>query len=493
MCALSACNELTDTHLLQIQRCTKEDEELQKLIKIIKRGWPDEKPKVDEEIRCYWDVRGELTVNFGMVWKDCRIVIPKSLRREMLKKIHSSHLGLEKCKLRARETVFWPHMNAHLQDYLSNCQACLTYRKQNTKESLMPHEVPDRPWYKVGTDVFHFNGQSYIMVIDYYSKYVEIAKLSCLTSETIINKIKHIFRRHGIPEIVMSDNGPEFASNSFREFARNWNFQHTTSSPRYPQSNGQVERAIQTVKNIMRKTKYDQSDLNIALLEYLNTPISHEIPSPAELMYNRKLRSIVPCSPDLLRPNVQTEITKKLNSRQQQQKINYDKRAKQLKNLSIGQKVKVRIDNRWVPGVVKGLSGPRSYLIAMETGNILRRNRKHLIADSQTRDESSLTSTSMSGQYDDIVVGNNNTIQSPPEPCPASAPAPPPPPPPPPPLPQTPSILPSVDVDSSAPLITQPTASNTSNNNQSNYTTRSGRTVKPPDRWGYPIPSNRRM
>ncbi|CAK1597693.1 unnamed protein product [Parnassius mnemosyne] len=243
----------------------------------------------------------------------------------MIKKIHLGHLGIEKCKLRAREIIYWPNMNTQLEDYLSHCQACLTYKNQNCKEPLMQHEVPNRAWSKVGIDVFHFGTKSFVLIIDYYSKFVELIKINCLKSELIVKKIKQVFSRHGIPEIVMTDNGPEFASNTFREFSHDWKFQHVTSSPRYPQSNGQVERAIQTIKNMMRKTAYDQAEFPLALLEYLNTPISKELASPAELLYNRKLRSIVPCSPNLLLPKINTDVINKLKRRQQKQKMYYDK------------------------------------------------------------------------------------------------------------------------------------------------------------------------
>lgn len=212
-----------------------------------------QKDKVHDELKCYWNVREELTINFGIVWKGNRILIPQCMRRDILKKIHSSHLGLEKCKLRARETVYWPHINSQLQDYLSNCQPCLTYKKQNTKEPLISHDIPNRPWCKIGADIFHFANESFLIAVDYYSKYVEVVKLSTLKSETVVAELKLIFRRHGIPEIIMTDNGPEFTSNLFKEFSLQWMFHHVTSSPRYAQSNGQVERSVQSIKNIMKK------------------------------------------------------------------------------------------------------------------------------------------------------------------------------------------------------------------------------------------------
>ena len=135
------------------------------------------------------------------------------------------------------------------------------------KERLLPHEVPQRPWQKLGTDIFELNSNSCLVVVDYYSKYPE---LCLLKDETASSVITSMFSRHGIPDQVVVDKMP-FSSKSFRQFARDWGFAVCTSSPRYPQSNGMSERAIQTIKNLLRKAFEDGNDPYIALLEYRNT------------------------------------------------------------------------------------------------------------------------------------------------------------------------------------------------------------------------------
>lgn len=443
VCALSASNQLTDSHLLKIQKCTKDDSELQSLIKIIKSGWPVHKKEMENVISPYWDYRDELTVDFGIVWKGSRMVIPKCLRREMLKTIHTGHMGLDKCKLRARESIFWPNINSQLDNYISNCQACLTYRKQNSKEPLINHEIPEVPWNKVGADIFHFRNKSFIIIVDYFSKFVEMEELNSLKSKEVIEKLKRIFVRHGIPQTVMTDNGPEFSSTDFRNFSYEWNFIHRTSSPGYAQSNGQVERTIQTIKNLMKKTDYDGSEFNLAYLEYLNTPICTKIPSPAELLYSRKLRTKLPRLPKVFKPKLNMNIQSKLKARQLCQKQYFDIGSRHLELLKIGKKVKVRNNNRWEPGVVQDVVDSRSYLIKMQSGRLLRRNRKHIIIDSLNRRDP-LESHLSDYYYDDIL--DNNAIQSPP----------------------------------SSSIEVQRTES-------ANYHTRSGREVIPPDRWTYPV------
>ncbi|KPJ13895.1 Retrotransposable element Tf2 155 kDa protein type 1 [Papilio machaon] len=440
--AVIASNPLTDSHFVKLQYCTQNDNELQTLIELIKNGWPEHKQKLNNIVSPYWCYRDELSTAHGLVWKGDRVVIPKVMRDEMLKKIHTGHLGLEKCKLIMRESMFWPNINSQLEDYISKCQACLTFKNENQKETLIPHEVPNRAWLKIGADSFHFQGEKYLIVVDYYSKFVEVVQVESLRSDVIVNHLKNIFSRFGIPETVMSDNGPEFNSKEFRLFAREWNFKHITSSPRYPQSNGQVERTIQTIKNIMKKTRLDKTDFRLALLHYINTPISTTLPSPSELLFSRKLRTTIPYQPRLLRPVIYRNVRNNLVDRQLKQKYYYDKRAKDMCDLVVGQKVKVRFNKQWVSGVVQAILSKRSYLIKLNNGTTLIRNRRHLNLNTSLKNYESLNDSN-SDTYDDITVNNS---------C-------------------------------------QPAYSHQPNQ----ITTRSGRTVRQPERWGYSAPGTASM
>ena len=128
---------------------------------------------------------------------------------------------------------------------IEKCDVCRTFDKQQQKETLVPHEVPDRPWAKVAVDLLSFKGRNYMHVcVDYYPSFLEMDALESIRSATVIRKLKLHFARHGIPETVISNNGPQFTTHEFQEFSRQWNFKHISSSPTYPQSNGKVEAAI---------------------------------------------------------------------------------------------------------------------------------------------------------------------------------------------------------------------------------------------------------
>ena len=135
----------------------------------------------------------------------------------------------------------------------------------------MPSPFPDGPWIKIGTDLLEWKGSSYLLVVDYYSRYIELAKLSLLTSSSIINHLKSIFARHGVPETVMSDNGPQYSAAVFKEFSKEYSFTRVTSSPKFPQSNGAAERAVKTVKGLLNKNE----DLYLALMSCRSTPLEN--------------------------------------------------------------------------------------------------------------------------------------------------------------------------------------------------------------------------
>ncbi|XP_044167255.1 uncharacterized protein K02A2.6-like [Acropora millepora] len=141
--------------------------------------------------------------------------------------------------------------------------------KIHVTELMIPTPLPERPWQKVATDLFYHSGKTYIIVVDYYSRFFEIAPLKSTTTENAINHLKSFFRRHGIPDITISDNGPQFAAATFSKFAEEWGFTHLTSSPQYPQSDGEVGRAVNTAKGLIIKSE----DPYMALLSYRSTPL----------------------------------------------------------------------------------------------------------------------------------------------------------------------------------------------------------------------------
>ena len=177
---------ITESKLKQIQDKTKEDKALQDLMVTVHNGWPPNKTDAPIGAKPFWNYRDEISHHHGILFKGQKVIIPTCMRTEMLQIIHGSHLGIEKCKRRARDVIYWLGMNSQIEDTVSNCQVCSTYQKSNTKEPLLPHNVPYRPWAKVGADLCELRGRNCLILVDYYSNFIEVDYLKETTSEQVI-------------------------------------------------------------------------------------------------------------------------------------------------------------------------------------------------------------------------------------------------------------------------------------------------------------------
>ena len=239
----------------------------------------------------------------------------------------------------------------------------------------MPTPLPDLPWQKVGTDLFELNNKHYVVVVDFYSRYIELAELRNERAGDVIRSLKAIFARHGIPMLVFSGKGPCYSPATFDSFARTYGFEHRTSSPRYAQSNGTSERAVQTAKSLLKKS----DDICLALLSYRTTPLVNGF-SPAQLLMGRQLRSTVPTTTISLQP--QTPDATKL------QEIDRDIKARQATSYNARHRAregkKWQVDDRvWIPDLqseatVIGVLPYRAYRLRTAANNVIRRNGRSL-------------------------------------------------------------------------------------------------------------------
>ena len=213
------------------------------------------------------------------------------MQQDILQQIHAGHQGAEKCKLRARSCVFRTSMTTDIDKVVHQCATRQEHQCAQPAETLRPHEIPTRPWQVVGSDLFYYDGHDHLIVADYYSKFLIVRKIPMghCTSQTVVSLTKQIFSEHGIPQRVVTDNGPQYDSETYRKFAKEWCFDHVTSSPHYPKSNVFIERT-QTVKMTLKKAKSFKLDPYLALLCIRPTPVDNVLPSPAEMLYTRKVQ-----------------------------------------------------------------------------------------------------------------------------------------------------------------------------------------------------------
>ena len=189
----------------------------------------------------------------------------------------------------------------------------------------MSHKICELPWECVGTDLFMWNNEQYLIVVDYYSLFFKFEKLHNLTSQTVINKLKNIFARLRIPQTLIYDNGPQFSSELFTNFTKTYAFTHKTSSPHHPKANGLAEKAVGIAKRLLSKTRESKGDISLSLLEYRNTPICGSA-SPDQFLLGRSLHSVLPVTTIHLvqkAPNNQ-EIRKKILNNQANQATFYN-------------------------------------------------------------------------------------------------------------------------------------------------------------------------
>ena len=198
--------------------------------------WPPYISSADSLLRPYWENRGHISIIDDILVYDDRIVIPQWERLDVLRRLHQGHLAIIKCRERAKQLVLWPGMTQQIAEMVRSCHTCRK-RVNDVAEPLKPVEFPSRPWEHLGSDLFYYRGRWYLLVVVYYSRYVEVALLEELNTRRVVLHMKSIFARHGIREIRTSDNGPQYASEEFRNFVHEYEFQHVRISPKYPQSN----------------------------------------------------------------------------------------------------------------------------------------------------------------------------------------------------------------------------------------------------------------
>ena len=268
---------------------TNKDKELQSLKRYISTGWPAKRSQIPVFLHPYWNFRDELTIENSILMKNSKVLIPETLKQKYLMQIHQGHQGIEACRSRAREFVFWINLNNDLKELVEKCDICQSQQNSTAVIQKYVSEVPPHPWHTLGSDLFYFQRIDFLVVVDYFSKYLIVRKIPNSTSSAVIKELGMIFSEFGKPQIFRSDNGPCYSSQEFRFFMQNWQIEHRTSSPHYLQRNGLAESMVKVSKNLIEKAARQDLPWNRLLLDYRCTPISSEIPSPAEILFGRKL------------------------------------------------------------------------------------------------------------------------------------------------------------------------------------------------------------
>ena len=280
-----------------------------------------------------------------------------------------------------RDTLYWPRMTTEVREYVSRCEICLAHRESPGKEPIIQHEIIARPWSKVGADLCDSNGRTLLVMCDYYNNFIEVAHLKSTTSRCVIREMSEVFARFGVVDILVTDNAPNFTSAEFAVFAKTWAFEHVTSSPHYPESNGKSENAVKTVKRLFTKCRDSGESEFKALLDWRNTPTAGVGTSPAQRLMGRRCKTLLPVAGTLLLPRHSTESeTRGLLGMKRRQQYYANQHTKPLTPIESGDTVRMRLHGkkRWSVGTCIRQVAPRSYNVNVD-GATYRRNRRQLL------------------------------------------------------------------------------------------------------------------
>ncbi|XP_046565949.1 uncharacterized protein K02A2.6-like [Haliotis rubra] len=361
----------------QVASETKKDNDLSLAMDYTLTGWT--KPEV-QSLQPFYIRRNELTVQGGCLMWGMRVIIPANLRPVVLNELHIGHPGIVKMKALARSYVWWPNLNEQIEQTVKSCAECMKCQNQPSPAPLHPWRYPDGPWHRIHVDFAGpFMGKMFFVVVDAYSKWPEVVVMNSTTSEKTIDVLRSVFSRHGLPQQLVSDNGPQFVSSEFQQFMARNGVQHITSSPYHPETNGLAERFVQTLKQSLRESVSNsnaplQQQLSVFLMRYRNTPHSTTKEAPAVLLIGRRLRSRL----DLLKPNIAMTVA------EAQEKQIQERGAGKVRTDTFEPNQPVLARNyregaKWVPGTVVDKSGPVSYKVQVNPGSVWRRHTDQLL------------------------------------------------------------------------------------------------------------------
>jgi hypothetical protein len=234
-----------------------------------------------------------------LVCDAARLVVPAAARSKIIDLLHLPHAGLVKTRKAAAELYYWHGMNAAIADRVSNCDSCVAALPSKPLSPLTEVHDTEGPMDSVGMDLFAVGRQEYLLMVDRYSGFPWVHKLTKTDSAAVVRQLERWFSLWGYPGIIRSDGGPQFASAAFRAFCWDRDVTQETSSPYNPSSNGLAEAAVKNCKKLLLKCIAEDEDYQEALLEFRNCPRADGY-SPAQLMFGRRMRTRLPVIPGAL-------------------------------------------------------------------------------------------------------------------------------------------------------------------------------------------------
>jgi len=382
---------MVDKQAEDIREAGEEDQDYRKVKKWLCDKYQVPKEEATEHMSKYYKELEKFSLDEnGLLCYDDRVVIPKSLRSRYVDLLVHLHASPTKMKARARRSIWWPTMNAQIDERWRQCRTCVEKSPSNKPEPTKPREISKYPFQIMHMDLGSYGGYQFLVIVDQFTGWPVVKEMrKDTTTKSLISELRYVFEQYGLPETIYSDGGPQFGSEEFKQFCEEWRINHVTSSPHYPQSNGIAENGVKAMKKLIHccydpvRGCINPDEWTKAMMIYKNTPRGGSNLAPAEVLFGKLLRDGVPVNFNRYVPKHRAAVKRRWDETQRYMDQLYDFRKSSDKiKMDIGDRVFIQ-DARTKEWLVTGTiekrgQNEREFWVRTDKGGLWRRNRRFL-------------------------------------------------------------------------------------------------------------------